>query len=291
MYGVVFGEVLWDVYSDRRVIGGAPFNVAAHLSLLGEQVSLLSGVGRDALAPRTREALSHFGIDDRYVESNDHPTGEVQVTLQAGGIPQYHICEGAAYDYITLPEKALRALCAQPVDMLYFGTLAQRSAVSRAALHRLLDRVHARYILCDLNIRPGCYDRTSIRLCMERADILKVSEEEAHFLYDTDALASGGRGLFDDLRRACPQLSLIVYTRGAEGAAVYDIRQDRLYDPGRPAPVRVVSTVGAGDCYAATFLHAIARGTSIPAAMQLAQERSSIVVAHQAAIPEALREI
>ena len=30
---IVYGEVLWDVYPDKSVIGGAPFNFAAHLSL------------------------------------------------------------------------------------------------------------------------------------------------------------------------------------------------------------------------------------------------------------------
>ena len=50
---IVYGEVLWDVYPDKSVIGGAPFNFAAHLSLLREKVYLITGVGRDKLGNET----------------------------------------------------------------------------------------------------------------------------------------------------------------------------------------------------------------------------------------------
>ena len=50
-----FGEVLWDLFPDSRVIGGAPFNFAAHRSKLGAEVSFVSAVGQDELGEAAAE--------------------------------------------------------------------------------------------------------------------------------------------------------------------------------------------------------------------------------------------
>ena len=51
------GEIIWDVYPDRRLIGGAPLNLAAHLAACGVSSSLLSGVGEDALGADALERI------------------------------------------------------------------------------------------------------------------------------------------------------------------------------------------------------------------------------------------
>ena len=49
MKAIVFGEIIWDIYSEEKVIGGAPFNFSAHLSHLGCEAYLISAVGEDDL--------------------------------------------------------------------------------------------------------------------------------------------------------------------------------------------------------------------------------------------------
>src|ERR687896_317729 len=49
------GELLWDLLPDGPRLGGAPFNVVAHLRHMGHDVALLSGVGDDE---RGRAALA-----------------------------------------------------------------------------------------------------------------------------------------------------------------------------------------------------------------------------------------
>ncbi len=36
------GEILWDIYPDKKHIGGAPFNFAAHLARHGEEVYIIT---------------------------------------------------------------------------------------------------------------------------------------------------------------------------------------------------------------------------------------------------------
>lgn len=44
MKAVVYGEIIWDIFSEEQVIGGAPFNFAAHLTHLKNDVYLISAV-------------------------------------------------------------------------------------------------------------------------------------------------------------------------------------------------------------------------------------------------------
>ena len=131
MKSLSFGEILWDVFDDYRHIGGAAFNFAAHLAKLGAQSSLVSAVGADSAGQEARGILQAQGVNDSYlniVESAE--TGTVSVALESGQ-PSYTIREGAAWDFISLTDAQLADVGKQDWDIFYYGTLAQRSNVSR----------------------------------------------------------------------------------------------------------------------------------------------------------------
>src|SRR6478672_388291 len=109
---VGIGEVLWDVYPDRKVAGGAPFNFAFHCHQLGHPAVIVSRVGGDDLGRELREEVRRLGLSDEYIQTDpEHPTGTVQVTIDAAGQPSYTITEGVAWDYIAL-EPRLETLAA-----------------------------------------------------------------------------------------------------------------------------------------------------------------------------------
>lgn len=96
---VGLGELLWDVFPDRKVPGGAPANFAYHVGQLGLPGCVVSAVGRDALGAELLNVLKSKELGS-YVEEVPFPTGTVQVTLDDAGVPQYEICEGVAWDNI-----------------------------------------------------------------------------------------------------------------------------------------------------------------------------------------------
>ena len=57
-----FGEILWDIYSDKKYIGGASLNFAAHLAKHGEEIYMLSCLGKDSLGEEALLYLKEFGI-------------------------------------------------------------------------------------------------------------------------------------------------------------------------------------------------------------------------------------
>ncbi|HUG44016.1 MAG TPA: PfkB family carbohydrate kinase, partial [Acidobacteriota bacterium] len=137
MVPVIFGEVLIDVFPDgEEMLGGAPFNVAWHLSGLAFDPLLATCVGEDPRGRRILKQMETFGLTTAAVQRNPClPTGIVQVLLREGD-PEFRIAPDRAYDRI-VPEAALEALRGKTVSLLYNGTLALRAQDSRQALAQL----------------------------------------------------------------------------------------------------------------------------------------------------------
>ena len=285
MKAIVFGETIWDVYPNEQVIGGAPFNFSAHLAHLGDEVHFISAVGYDELGEKAIAAAVRHGVKPDLIQKNTYRTGACLVTLGEDGSPSYNVLTDVAYDHIRATGSLIDTVRSAGADMFYFNTLIQRAGESRLSLERILESCGFPEIFCDINLRKDCFDRESLKHCMEKATMVKISGEEGHFLYDLGLLEDSGRGLPFDAAEGFPNLKLVLYTLGREGSEVYDCAGKKLYESGRPSEVKVVSAVGAGDCYGATFASVYLNGGSIPDAVKAATERSSTVVAHREAVP------
>ena len=282
---LIFGETIWDVYPDRAVIGGAPLNFAANLALLGDEAYLMTGIGTDELGDDAARILREYGIRDDFVlRVPDKTTGRCIVTLGEGGVPRYQVLTDTAYDHVHADDGVIAAIREAAFDVFYFNTLAQREPVSRASVRRILGEVSFREIFCDINIREGCWDRDSLALCLSRATIVKISEEEAHVIAEA-GLIDGDLPFDEAVAAAFPNLRLMVYTMGKRGSAAYDFVRHTATFSGEPEQVKVVSTVGAGDCFGASFLHVLLAGGSVSEAIRFATARANVVVAHTEAIP------
>ena len=288
MKTIVFGEVIFDIYPDEALLGGAPLNFAAHLAALGNNAWLFSAVGKnDEYGKRVLSALERYGIDDTLMQKNDAPTGSCRVTLDENKIPCYKIATACAHDRISVTEHELQTIRAIGADVFYFNTLIQRDKASRETLKTILATCAFPDIFCDINLREGCYDRESIISCLSHATYFKLSDGEVDALYDFGLLPRA-TSLSEVPRLLCekyPNIRYAILTLGSEGSMVYDASAAMLCRSEIPEKVTVVSTVGAGDCYGATFLHAIYRGKSVPDAIKDATLRSGIVVSHKEAVP------
>lgn len=283
-----FGEIIWDVFPDGdAVIGGAPLNFAAHAVKCGAKASLLSAVGNDALGAKALEELQRLGIGTAFVGKSELATGRCIVTL-SNGSPSYEVCRPAAYDRIALTPTTVDSINAEKFDAFCFGTLAARESVSRKALEQVLQSCAFDTVFCDINLRPDCYDEGSVRLCFENANILKISEEEEPLLgafpFYRALCESGLEQSVGSLFEALPNLSLILFTKGEKGSTIYQKNQSPIHIA--PCKAQVVSTVGAGDSFGASFLTAFLSGASILDAGTLASRISAFVVSQKEAIPE-----
>lgn len=281
MKALAFGEVLWDIYPDKKCIGGAPLNFAAHFVRCGGKAALCSAVGEDDLAQQTIEAVRAFDVDTAFISHNALPTGRCLVTLDENAVPCYKLLENVAYDRIDKP-----CAFANTWDVLYFGTLALRSPYNRQSLQKLIETGAFRRIFVDINLRKPFISEEAVAFALKQATLLKVSAEE---LPEVCALAGLPMCAPEQaavcLSRAYENLQFVLITLGAQGAIAYDVEK-KEYHRCPAEKVKVVSTVGAGDSFSAAFLAKYLQAYSIQDCLAYAAKVSAFVVTHREAIPQ-----
>ena len=277
-----FGEVLWDVYPYEKFLGGAPLNFAAHLAKHGEDVYMLSSVGKDDLGRDAIQQMQRWGVHTDYVGcSSEKQTGKCLVTLDEQSVPSYNLLQDVAYDQIHYEKMP------HTFDVLYFGTLALRTEENVKTLKALLSENRYKEVFVDINIRPPFYSDDVVTFAVANATMLKVSEEELPAV--CSALAMPAAGSFPDFAKTLAQryekLKCIIITLGADGAFVLDCRWQEAWTCGS-AEVEVVSTVGAGDSFSAAFLSKYMRGCPIENCLDHAVKVAGFVVSCFDAVPD-----
>lgn len=280
---VGMGEALWDVLPEGKKIGGAPANFAYHVSQFGLNSRVVSAVGEDKLGT---EILDNFRAKQLncMIETVPYPTGTVQVELDAEGVPCYDIKEGVAWDNIPFTP-ALADLAGQ-TRAVCFGSLAQRSVVSRQTINSFLDAMPQDdnvLKIFDVNLRQSFYTKEILCNSFSKCNILKINDEELV----TVSRMFGYPGI--DLQDKCwillakYNLKMLILTCGVNGSYVFTPGNVSFVETPK---VEVADTVGAGDSFTATFVAAILKGLCVQEAHKLAVKVSAYVCTQNGAMPE-----
>ena len=263
---VSIGEILWDVYPDSARLGGAPFNFAVNAQRLGHRVVFLSATGDDERGTAARARAASLGLNTEFMQvAAGKETGHVSVRVDAAGQPDYTIHRPAAYDFLSLDDGQLARIAALDPAWIYFGTLYQMNEGAHEQVRRLLDAIPSARRFYDVNLRRDNYTRGLVNDSFAVAHAVKLNHEEAE--------------LFPDF---CGAWAAAV-TRGEQGCEVR-IGEDRAECAGYA--VRVADTVGAGDAFAAAFLHGIGEGWSARRTGDYANRLGALVASRAGAVPE-----
>ena len=270
---LVLGEALVDEFHDGAVAGGAPFNVARSLAALGAPVRFVSRIGADDAAGRlVLESARRFGLGvDGIQRDAARATGRVSVYEEAGGEHRFEIHADAAWDHLEAPD-------VHDAGIVYFGSLAQRGAVSRAAIRAAVKRASGPRLL-DLNLRPGTDTPGLAAEVLMLADWVKLNEGELERLlawFEPTLPALMARFALQGL----------VVTRGAAGYALHG-EQGRLLAAGEGvAQPAFVDSVGAGDAFTAMLLAGLALRRDLGLTMQLANRYAAMICGVRGPLPD-----
>ena len=280
-YVIGIGEALWDMLPEGKKLGGAPANFAYHASQFGLEGMAVSAIGQDELGEEIVEALEAHQLP-YHLDRVSYPTGTVQVTLDAQGVPQYEIKTDVAWDNIPYT-KELAALAAD-CKAVCFGSLAQRNAVSRESIGLFLEAVPKDCLkVFDINLRQDFYNKEVLEASFRRCDILKINDEELVViarLFELPGLS---------LEEKCRSLMriygfrMLILTCGVNGSYVfYEGGMSFLDTP----KVQVADTVGAGDSFTGAFVGSLLGGKTVPEAHESAVRVSAYVCTQSGAMPE-----
>lgn len=276
------GELLWDCFGDERRPGGAPANVAFQANQLGCQGTVVTRVGDDVLGTELLDFLKRQQLSTEYVQIDDtYPTGTVTVEFSDANDPQYTIHEQVAWDHLQFNDQL--AVMMKQAQAVCFGTLAQREADSREAIHQCLAVTSPDcLVVYDINLRQKYYDRDWIERSLSAAKIVKLNQDEVQVLSELLAISAEDLQAFALHLQQAYGVDAVCITRGAEGCLIF--ADDQQYDiPG--TPVEVADAVGAGDAFTAALISRRLLGWNWEQAALFANRVGGLVASQAGAMP------
>jgi fructokinase len=250
---IVFGEILWDCLPSGPRLGGAPLNAAANLGLLGNEVFLVSAVGKDEFGDQAIEMLRQYKVNTDFVALGDYSTGTVEVSLDERGDASYTFTPNCAWHHIgeLLNDRQLPT-----ADALLYGSLANHSEHNWLWLQTQLNQFPGQKF-CDINLREP-WNPDLIQQIANTADILKCNESEYEALTGTQAMIQNTQ-LLDFAKMKNPSFpNRLCITFGETGALYFTDNFEVYY--GTTNPVEVVDSIGAGDAFMAGLVDQLVFG-------------------------------
>jgi len=282
---ICIGEILWDALPSGLYLGGAPLNVCYHLNRFGIDAAMASRVGGDRLGSEAIRQIKMKGIPSELVQTGgEAETGFVCVELDKSGDPTYDIVKPAAWDYIELTPELEQAV--ESSSRLVFGTLAQRSDVSRTTIQKLWENDAQK--IFDMNLRPPYVEKQLVTDSLEVADVVKMNDDEINELKEWYSLPQEDTDSMLELAGRF-NISVLCVTSGKKGARL--CQDGALFDhPGFPVTTR--DAVGAGDAFLAAMLYGLTAGRSGAELLALSNATGALVAQRDGATPDyTLQEI
>lgn len=262
---VAFGEVVWDMLPNGKVLGGTPLNLVFRCNSFGEEGYLLSRIGDDALGHAALRRLHELGISDENVQvDGEFPTGTVEITFDEKKEPVYNITLDVAFDHIEFSAEALKL--ARNANCLFFGLLPQRFGISKNTIRELINESPDSLKFFDLKLFEHFFDVKVVENLLQSANIVRIKEKEMAFLSEKLGIEFTNLVEFGD--RLCEKykVDLVLVTRGQNGVFAYDKKLGAFLDSGYK--IKMKDNIGSGMAFSAGFLHLYLNGKPIQEALQ-----------------------
>lgn len=235
--------------------GGAPCNVLAMLQKLGKKTAFIGKVGADMFGNQLKKAVEEVGIDTRnLIMDKKHHTTLAFVHTYPDGDRDFSFYRDPGADMMLTKEEVQKELI-QSSRIFHFGTLSStHEGVREATRHAIeLAKEAGCIITFDPNLRPPLWGsledaRKEIEYGMTKCDVLKISDNEVEFLFDTTDYDKGAA-----LIREKYNIPLVLITMGKDGSRAY--YKDMRVEVAPFLQENTIETTGAGDTFCASSLN------------------------------------
>jgi fructokinase len=281
---------LQDAPAFEKAAGGAPANVAVGLARLGTTSAFMGKVGNDPFGRFLARTLEDAGVDTLPLRFTDRArTALAFVSLRADGEREFLFYRQPSADMLLEPAD-LDERAFEGAGIFHYGSISLIAEPCRSATLEAIRIALRRGLLlsCDPNLRLPLWPdaaaaRAGMRDAIAQAEIVKLSQEEVHFLTGTDDPQEGGARLLG------PRTRLLVVTRGAAGCLLLG-QGGPILVPG--FAVEAIDTTGAGDGFVAGLLDGILRnpgaladGSGLAGIARFATAMGALTTTRRGAIP------
>ena len=261
------GEALFDLIEEpdgrlRPCAGGAVYNLTRALGLQGVGTLYLNPLSGDLLGRQLAQGLQAAQVTLAAPSPVREPSALALAALDAQGKASYSFYRDGVADRAVTAE-ALNAACSAHPGLQVVATgclalVAQDAAVYQPWL--AAQRAAGRMVVVDANLRLSAVDdapayRANVMAALQQAHLIKVSDD------DLEALGTPGANALERAHHLLQHTPAqwLALTLGPDGAWL--LQRDGLQAHAREAaPLAVVDTVGAGDCFLAGLITALLAG-------------------------------
>ena len=284
-----FGEILFDIINKKAHLGGAPFNIASHLSKMGASSFIISSIGNDKLGKIILKKAKIIGINKNYIAIHkNRPTGTVDVNFSYKGSPEYIINKNTAWDEIHLKDNEIENILNTNWNVFTFGTLAQRTENNRNLLKSILNKINSKYIYFDINLRQNYFKKEWIEYSLMKCNILKMNNDELKQIAGLLDIKSDNNENISNFLNNKYKIPIICITQGENGAALY---YKNSYISVNAEKIKTKDTIGAGDGFGAGFLYSLFLNSDPVKAIDFGCTIGSFIAKNHGAIPKYSKEI
>jgi fructokinase len=268
---VSFGEIIYDIYGKKRILGGAPFNTSSFASFLGLKTALITAVNNKETEQIEKE-IKLRNIEP-FLQKNNYMTGKARIELDKNKIPTYSIEKDSAYDHIKNPKTLIKLV--NNSNFFYFGSLSQRCEESQKTLIDLLSNTPSQAVY-DINLRNGISSwQKIVKKSLRFPIILKMNNDESKKV----KLITGYQNIKQIFEKT--NIGYVFVTLGEKGACLYQKNKDPIF---AEAPkCDVIDTTGCGDAFTAAVIFGFHNKWYEQKTLDFAVDFSSLVAQYEGA--------
>ena len=264
---VEFKKLLTSLKIEETISGGSVANSIVGLSQLGNQVGFIGKISDDGLGQKYEDGLKKEKVDYFYSKKKENlPTGTCLILITPDSERTMCTFLGTAGK---INEHDVNIESLKNSQMTFLEGYLWDEGEPKKAFDKAIDNANkVAMSLSDL----FCVDRHKahfLNLVKNKLDITFANEQEITSLIEAKD--------FNEVINFSKQLNkLIVVTRGEKGAIA--IKGEEVIETGIKQNLKILDLTGAGDLFAAGFLHGYVNKFSIKESLEKGTEMSSKVI-------------
>jgi len=266
--GVSYDAVVIEDSNPGRVqmkLGGVAKNIAENLFRLGEDVDLLTFIGKDIFGVDTVDYFETLGLPFTHSYIDDlRPTG---IYMAVHGSSGELIAAINDFSLIESIEPSFFSSMSEYINQ--FDTIVLDTNLSEKTLHYIIETYKEKRIICD-GVSQIKVNR--LKHVLKYVDLLKVNKQELSSL-----LSQKNDDIIMDVKRLLETgVKHVVVTNGKD-AITYNT-EGRIYQTLIFEPSEIKSSAGAGDALLSGIIYGLNHGKSMHEAVNLGKKAASLTM-------------
>ena len=262
-----FKKLLKNLKIEKTVSGGSVANSIVGISQLGDKVGFIGKVSDDEFGSKYEEGLKKENVEYFYSKKKEElPTGTCLILVTPDSERTMCTFLGTAGK---INENDVSSDAIKKSEIIFLEGYLWDEGEPKKAFDKAIK--NANRVAMSLSDQ-FCVDRHKahfLELVKNKLDITFANEQEIKSLIDAKS--------FDEVIKFSTQVNkLVVITRGEKGAIA--IQGNNVVECGIQNNLKIVDLTGAGDLFAAGFLHGYVNKLSIKESLEKGTEMSSKII-------------